>query len=85
MLVLNRDLAVRISDEQPERHLDCPLTRLAAKPARLSIKEARMASRRSLRIGGHSTTVRLNLRSGKFGPRIKAHGGSMNHRLAMAA
>ena len=57
MLVRSRDLAGRISTNS-QRHLGFPLTPLAAKPAKLSVRSRRMALRRSLRIGGHFPTVR---------------------------
>ena len=72
MLVRSRDLAVRISEEQPET-FRLPVDAARRKARWLSIRSRRMASRRLLRIGGLSPTVRLNLWSGRFGSLIRAH------------
>jgi hypothetical protein len=48
--------------EPPFRQSGCRWTRHAAKPARSSTSLRRSASRPSLRTGGNSPTVRLNLR-----------------------
>jgi hypothetical protein len=48
------------------RYARCPLTRLAAKPAKLSVSLRGVVSRQPLRTGDNFPTVRLNSRSGIF-------------------
>src|SRR6266404_2473049 len=70
MLVRPRDLADRIAANNSLSYSRCPLMRLAAKPAKLSISPRRTVSQQSFRVGDNSLTVRLNSQCDIFRIRI---------------
>jgi hypothetical protein len=72
MIVRPRDLADHMSGEPQQELFTLPLTQLAARPAKLSIRHPEAVSNQLLKIGANSPTVRLNLRSAISRPRIDA-------------